>query len=89
MKEYLNRKEYPNGDITVKLVKMGVDIDDTRNHRVRGIIKTEDNKYLFIEILQGNRISRKNLSLSSEDYLNFPSMIAIVFIRWSIIKRTL
>ena len=69
MKEYLNRKEYPNGDITVKLVKMGVDIDDTRNHRVRGIIKTEDNKYLFIEILQGNRISRKNLSLSSEDYL--------------------
>ena len=68
MKEYLNRKEYPNGDITVKLVKMGMDIDDTRNHRVRGIIKTEDNKYLFIEILQGRRIPRKYTSMKSKEY---------------------
>lgn len=35
IKDYINRIEYPNGNITVKLVKMGMDIDDTRNHRVR------------------------------------------------------
>lgn len=69
MKEYLNRKEYPNGDITVKLVKMGVDIDDTRNHRVRGIIKTEDNKYLFIEISQGYRIPQEYMSMDHQEYL--------------------
>lgn len=69
MKEYLNRKEYPNGDITVKLVKMGMDIDDTRNHRVRGIIKTEDNKYIFIEISQVERVDRKYTKLSKEEYL--------------------
>lgn len=69
MKDYLNRKEYPNGDITVKLVKMGSDIDDTRNYRVRGIIKTENNKNIFIEILQGKRFSQKDTGLSSEEYL--------------------
>ena len=69
MKDYLNRKEYPNGDITIKLVKMGMDIDDTRNHRVRGIIQTEDNKNLFIEILQGRKIPQKYTSMESKEYL--------------------
>lgn len=69
MKYYLNRIEYPNGNITVKLVKMGMDIDDTRNHRIRGIITTEDNKNIFIEILLGRRFSEKYTSLSHREYL--------------------
>lgn len=69
MKDYLNRIEYPNGNITIKLVKMGMDIDDTRNHRVRGIVTTEDSKSVFIEILQGSRMSEKYSSLSHKEYL--------------------
>ena len=34
----------------IKMVKMGMDIDETRNHRIRGIIPTKDGKYLFIEM---------------------------------------
>ena len=33
----------------IKMVKMGMDIDETRNHRIRGIIPTKDGKYLFID----------------------------------------
>lgn len=50
------------------MVKMGMDIDETRNHRIRGIIPTEDNKYLFIEILQGTRPNRRDISLSKKEY---------------------
>ena len=52
----------------VKLVKMGMDIDGTRNHRVRGIVKTKDNEYLFIEILEGNRPKISYTSLSQKEY---------------------
>ena len=54
----------------VKLIKMGMDIDETRNHRVRGIIKSKDDEYLFIEILEGNRPKQCYTNFKSEkDYL--------------------
>ena len=52
----------------IKFVKMGMDIDKTRNHRIRGIVPTEDNKYLFVEILQGRRVKRQYTSLSQKEY---------------------
>lgn len=52
----------------VKMVKMGMDIDETRNHRIRGIVPTDDGKYLFVEILQGNRPNRRYTSLSQKEY---------------------
>ncbi len=70
MKEYLNRKEYDNGDITIKLVKMGCDIDEENNHRVRGIIPTEDGKQVFIEVIDGHRLDRSYFkNLNKEEYL--------------------
>lgn len=69
MKEYLNRKEYDNGNITIKLVKMGCDIDEETNHRVRGIIPTDDGKQVFIEVLDGHRFNRSNFkNLSKKEY---------------------
>ena len=65
MKEYLNRKEFDDGSIIIKMVKMGMDIDDETNHRIRGIVPTEDGKYLFVEIFSGNRFKQnhfKNMS---------------------------
>lgn len=52
----------------IKMVKMGMDIDETRNHRIRGIVPTDDGKYLFVEILQGSRPKRNNTSLSKNEY---------------------
>lgn len=68
MKEYLNRKEYEDGNITIKLVKMGCDIDEENNHRVRGIIPTEGGKQVFIEVLDGHRFDRSYLNISKEEY---------------------
>lgn len=70
MKEYLNRKEYDNGNITIKLVKMGCDIDEENNHRVRGIVPTEDGKPVFIELLDAQRLNRSYYNdLSKSEYL--------------------
>lgn len=52
----------------IKMVKMGMDIDETRNCRIRGIVPTKDNKYLFIEILKGDRPKRIHTSLSQKQY---------------------
>ena len=52
----------------IKMVKMGMDIDETRNHRIRGIVPTNDNKYLFVEINQGYRPDRKYTSCSPKEY---------------------
>ena len=52
----------------IKMVKMGMDIDETRNHRIRGIIPTDDGKYLFVEILQGSRPALRYTSCSSKEY---------------------
>lgn len=52
----------------IKMVKMGMDIDETRNLRIRGIIPTSDGKYLFIEIMQGRRPDRKYTSCSLKEY---------------------
>ena len=58
----------------IKMVKMGIDIDETRNHRIRGIVPTKDGKYLFIEMLQGNRPNIKYTSLSNKEYeLQYPN----------------
>lgn len=50
------------------MVKMGMDIDETRNHRIRGIVPTNDGKYLFIEILQGKRPNIRYTSCSQKEY---------------------
>jgi len=55
MKEYLNRKELTDGNIVLKMVKMGSDIDEETNYRIRGIVPTDDGKYLFVEIGAGHR----------------------------------
>ena len=47
---------------------MGMDIDETRNHRIRGIVPTSDGKYLFIEIMQGSRPDRRYTSCSQKEY---------------------
>lgn len=52
----------------IKMVKMGMDIDETRNHRIRGIVPTEDGKYLFVEIMQGRRPDIKYTSCSKKEY---------------------
>ena len=52
----------------VKMVKMGMDIDKTRNHRIRGIVPTEDGKYLFVEIMQGRRPDKRYTSCSQKEY---------------------
>ena len=52
----------------IKMVKMGMDIDETRNHRIRGIVPTEDGKYLFVEIMKGRRPDIKYTSCSKKEY---------------------
>lgn len=52
----------------IKMVKMGMDIDETRNHRIRGIVPTSDEKYLFIEIMLGRRPDRRYTSYSPKEY---------------------
>lgn len=54
----------------VKMVKMGVDIDENRNHRVRGIIPTDNNEYLFVEVNLRHRPEIQNTNLSRKDYEN-------------------
>lgn len=72
MKEYLNRKELDNGNIILKMVKMGSDIDEETNHRIRGIVPTDDGKYLFVEITAGHRLDYSKSyfsSMSKTEYL--------------------
>lgn len=52
----------------IKMVKMGMDIDETKNHRIRGIVSTNDGKYLFIEIMKGSRPDRRYTSCSPKEY---------------------
>ena len=55
----------------IKFVTMGMEIDHSKglNHRIRTILRTDDNKYLFIEILQGNRIARHYTNKTQKEYL--------------------
>lgn len=58
----------------IKMVKLGFDIDETRNHVIRGIVPTKDEKYLFIEISQRYRPDRKYTSLGKKEYeLQYPN----------------
>lgn len=52
----------------VKMVKMGMDINETLNHRVNAIIPTEDGKYLFVEISEGHRPNIQHTNLSNSEY---------------------
>lgn len=50
------------------MVKMGMDMEGGRNHRLRGITTTNDNKYIFIEILCGHRPDIKYTNLTKKQY---------------------
>lgn len=56
----------------VKLIKMGMDIDETRNCRVRGIVETKDGEYLFIELLRGIRPSTNYFNSKEEYFKQYP-----------------
>lgn len=58
-KDLKNCRIDDNGNITMKMVKMGMDIDETRNHRIRGIVPTEDGDYVFVEIMSAYKPNRK------------------------------
>ena len=69
MKELKNCKILDNNKIIIKMVKMGMDIDETRNHRIRGIIPCDNGDYIFIEILQGTRPDKKDLyNMTKKEY---------------------
>ena len=55
----------------IRFITMGMKIDHSKglNHRIRTIIKTSDNKYLFIEILQGTRPDRCYTNKTQKEYL--------------------
>lgn len=67
-KDLKNCRIDDNGNITMKMVKMGMDIDETRNHRIRGIVPTDDGKFIFVEILEGNRPKMSYTNLSKKEY---------------------
>ncbi len=84
VKDLINCKIDQDNNITVKLVKMGMDIDDTRNHRVRGVIPAANSDFLFVEILQANRPdrtqfhNREDLERYDRTYIN-PEYIYVDF----------
>lgn len=56
----------------IKFVKMGCDIDEKAglNHRIRTIIETDDNKYIFIELSCAHRFDMKYTKCATkEEYL--------------------
>lgn len=69
MKELKNCKILNNNKVIIKMVKMGMNIDETRNHRIRGIIPCDNGDYIFIEILQGTRPRKEYLhSMTKKEY---------------------
>ena len=52
----------------IKMIKLGWDIDETRNRRICGIIPTIDKKFLFIELSLIHRPDIKHTSLSNAEY---------------------
>ena len=67
-KDLKNCRIDDNGNITMKMIKMGMDIDETRNHRIRGIVPTDDGKFIFVEILEGNRPKINYTNYSKKEY---------------------
>lgn len=59
IKDLKNCKIYDNNEITIKMVKMGMDIDKERNHRIRGIVPASNGDFLFIEIMSAYKPNRK------------------------------
>lgn len=58
----------------VKMIKMGSDYTTPINCRMRGIVVTEDNKHLFVEIGCAYSPKIKNTSLSENEYnLKYPN----------------
>lgn len=58
----------------VKMIKMGSDYTTPINCRMRGIVVTQDNKHLFVEIGCAYSPNIKNTSLSQKEYnLKYPN----------------
>ena len=58
----------------VKMVKMGSNYTKPINYRMRGIVVTEDNKHLFVEISCANSPDIKSTLLSPKEYnLKYPN----------------
>ena len=43
---------------------------DLTNCRIRGIVKNNDDRYIYLELTSGNRFSRKDTGLSLKEYEN-------------------
>lgn len=69
IKDLKNCRIDDNNNITVKMVKMGMNIDETRNHRIRGIVQSSNGDYLFVEIQLARRPSRSYFSTSEQKKL--------------------
>ena len=52
----------------IKMLKLGTDIDESLNTRIRGIISTDDKKYLFLELERGCSPTRKYMGLETQEY---------------------
>lgn len=58
IKDLINCRIDNNNKITIKMVKMGMSVDEIRNHRIRGIVPASNGDYLFVEIQLARRPSR-------------------------------
>lgn len=61
-KTFMNKSIREDGKIIAKFIKMGMDIKNGTNHRVRGIIEADNGDYLFLEFICGNSPSKDYLS---------------------------
>ena len=58
----------------IKMLKLGTDIENDFNTRLRGIVETGDKKYLFIELERATRLDRKYLNIEPNEYnLKYPN----------------
>lgn len=53
-----NCRIYDNDEITIKMIKMGLNIDDERNYRVCGIIPAENGDYICVELSLAHRFDK-------------------------------
>lgn len=66
MKEYLNRIENKDGSIVLKLVKMGIDIDEENNYRIRGIVPTDKGHNVFVEFSTAYSFEKEDFKTKKE-----------------------
>lgn len=53
-KTFMNKSITDDGKIIAKFIKMGMDVNDGTNHRIRGIVEADNGDYLFLEFIRGN-----------------------------------